>query len=63
MQSLNITRQSDQLIMDMMKNVMAHIGFAVKLCVMQAMVGRRFMIEQSVGASAWGTAHEQKSCS
>ena len=41
MQSLNITRQSDQLIMDMMKNVMAHIGFAVKLCVMQAMAGRR----------------------
>ena len=44
-QSPNFTRQSDELMER--KKVMAHKSFAVKL--------RKFMIEQLVGARAWGT--------
>ena len=54
-QSQNFTRQSDKLMMDGMKKVMTHIGFAVQLCLMQAKAGRKFMIEQPIGASAWGS--------
>ena len=52
-QSLNFTRQSDKLMER--KKVMAHISFAVKLCVMQSKSGRKFMIEQPAGTRAWGT--------
>ena len=41
MQSLNFPMQSDKLIMDRVKKVMAHTGFAVKL----AKAGMKFMIE------------------
>ena len=34
---------------------MEHIAFAVKLCLLQAKLGRKFMIEQPVGANSWGT--------
>ena len=34
---------------------MAHISFAVKLCWMQSKSGRKFMIEEPVGARASGT--------
>ena len=34
---------------------MAHTSFAVKHYLMQSKSGRKFMIEQLVGASAWGT--------
>ena len=34
---------------------MAHISFAVKLCLMQSKYGRKLNIEQPVGARAWGT--------
>ena len=52
-QSLNFTRQSDKLMER--KKVMAHISFAVKLCWMQSKSGRKFMIEEPVGARASGT--------
>ena len=52
-QSQNFTRQNDKLMER--KKVMAHISFAVMLCVMQSQSGRKFMIEQPVGASARGT--------
>ena len=45
--SLNSTRQNDKLMER--RKVMAHISFAVKLCVMQSKSGRKFMIEQPVG--------------
>ena len=38
-----------------MKDAVAHIAFAVKLCLLQARAGRKFMIEQPAGASSWGT--------
>ena len=38
-----------------MKDAMEHIAFAVKLCPLQAKLGRKFMIEQPVGANSWGT--------
>ena len=47
-QSLNVTRQSDKLMER--RKVMAHISFAVKLCLKQSESGRKFMIEQPVGA-------------
>ena len=52
-QSLNFARQSDKLMER--KKVMAHISFAVKLCVMQSKSYRKEMIEQPVGARAWRT--------
>ena len=52
-QSLNFTRPSDNLMER--KKVIAHISFDVKLCVMQSKSGRIFVIEQPVGARAWGT--------
>ena len=53
MQSVNFTRQSDELMAR--KKVMAHTSVAVKLCLMQSKSGRKRMIEQPVGARAWGT--------
>ena len=53
-QSPNFARQSDKLMER--KKVMAHISFAVKLCVMQSKSGRTFMIEQPVGARATSTS-------
>ena len=52
-QSLNFTRQSDKLVER--KKIMVHISFAVKLCLMHSKSGRKCMIEQRVGARAWGT--------
>ena len=49
-QSLNVIRQSDKLMER--KKAMAHISFAVKLCLRQSESGRKFMIEQPVGAIA-----------
>ena len=37
------------------KKVMANISFVVELCVMQSKSDWKFMIEQPVGARAWGT--------
>ena len=47
MHSLNFTGQNDKFIMDRMKQVMAHKGCAVKLCLMQVKARWKFMVEQS----------------
>ena len=51
MQPLNFTRQSDNFMER--KKVMTQINFAVNLCSMPSKSGRKFMIEQPAGASAW----------
>ena len=57
-QSLNFTGQCDKLIER--KRAMAHMSFVVMLCLVQSKSGRKFMIEQPLSASAWGTsANEQ----
>ena len=59
-QALSFMRQDDEVIGSRMKEAMAHVGFVVKLCLMQAKEGRKFLIEQPAGVSSWGhSAHEQ----
>ena len=55
LQALNFCKQDEAAIRDRMKDAVAHIAFAVKLCLLQARSGRKFMIEQPAGASSWGT--------
>ena len=55
LQNLSFAKRDDEKVRTQLKEAIAHIGFAVLMCLRQARAGRKFIFEHPVGATSWRT--------